>query len=84
LEGEQERKEKTEGITRAEEISPQTAGTETSDAMTTSVVEEAGNASSAGDNRACSDGGSGEDRNSNGAFSTEGRVCSKEPIYHGC
>jgi len=63
---------------RAGGISPQTAGREIS------VAEKVGNVSSTGNNRACSDGESGENRGSNGASSTESRVCSKEPICHGC
>ena len=78
MEGEQERRGKTEEMMRAEGISLQTAGRETS------VAEETENATSTGDNRACSDGESREDRGSNGASLTEGRVCSKEPIYHRC
>jgi len=82
LEGEQERGGKIEGITRTWRISPQTAEATTSDTMTTSVVEEVGNASSVGNNRTCSNGESREDRGSNGTSSTEGKVCSKKPIYH--
>ena len=58
---------------RIEGISLQIAGTATSNTMTTSVAEEAGNASSVGDNRACSDGGSRKDRHSNDIPLTEGR-----------
>ena len=84
MEGEQERGGKIEGIMRAEGISPQTAGTKTSDATTTSVAEEAGNALSAGDNRASSNRRSREDQSSSGVPSTESRVCSKKPLHHGC
>jgi len=77
LEEEQERRGKTERTIRARGISPQIAGTETS------VAEEAGNAFSADDNRAYSDGESGEDKDGDGIFSTESSVCSKEPICHG-
>ena len=69
---------------RVEETSFQTAGTETSNTMTTSIAEEVGNAFSVGNNRACSNGESGEDRGGNGISSTEGRVCSKKSICHGC
>jgi len=51
---------------------------------TTSMAKKAGKAFSTGDNQACSNRESGEDRGSNGAFSTEGRFCSKEAICHGC
>ena len=50
--------------------------------MTLSMAEET-TASSAGDNRACSDGRSGEDKCGYGDPSAEGRVSSKEPICHG-
>jgi len=50
--------------------------------MITSVAEKAGNASSPGDNRACSDRESRKDRGSNGVLSTEGRVCLTKPTYH--
>jgi len=58
-------------------ISPQAAGTEIS------IVEETGNASSAGNNRACSDGESRKNRGGNGVPETEGRVCSTKLICHG-
>ena len=58
---------------RAERISSQTAGTETNNAMTTSVAEETRNVSSAGDNRTCSDGESKENRGGNSVSSTEGK-----------
>jgi len=48
------------------------------------MVEEAGNVSSAGDNRVCSNGGSREDRGGNDIPSIESRVCSKESICYGC
>jgi len=51
--------------------------------MTLSVAEET-TASSAGDNRACSDGRSGEDKRGHGNPSVESRVSSKKPICHGC
>jgi len=63
-------------------INSQAARTETSNAMTTSVVEEAGNVFLAGNNRAHSNRRSKKDRGSNGAPSTEGRVCSMKPICH--
>jgi len=51
--------------------------------MTTSVAKKTENTSTASNNRVCSNRGSGEDRGSNSASLTEGRVCSKEPICHG-
>ena len=52
--------------------------------MTTSVAEETGNASSAGNNRAHSNGGSGKDKCSDGkTLTARGRVFSKKPICHG-
>jgi len=45
----------------------------TSDTITTSVAEEAKNAFSAGDNRACSNRGSKENRYSDGILSIKGR-----------
>ena len=63
-------------------ISSQTAGIETSNVMATNVAEEARNALSAGDNRACSDGESREDKCSNDMSSTESRVCLKKPICY--
>ena len=52
--------------------------------MTTSLAKEAGNASIVGNNSACSNGGSGENRCSDGTPSTESRVCPKKPLYYGC
>ena len=63
---------------RTEEISPQAAGTATSNTMTTSMAKKAENTSSAGDNRAYSDKRSREDRGSNSMSSTENRGCSKK------
>jgi len=51
--------------------------------MASSVAKEAGDASTADDNRACSDGGSRENKYGNGILTTEGRVCTMKPIYHG-
>ena len=69
---------------RIEGISLQIAGTATSNTMTTSVAEEAGNASSVGDNRACSDGGSGKDRYSDDMLLAESREYTKKPLHYGC
>jgi len=56
----------------------------TSNATTISVAEEAGNATSADDNRACSNGRSEEDKCVNGKTSVaRGSVSTKEPICHG-
>jgi len=60
-------------------ISPQTAGTTTSNAMTTSVVEKIRDVSLVGDNRACSNGGSGKDRCSNDTSSVESRGTQRNP-----
>ena len=57
-------------MTGTREISPKTV---TNNATIISMVEEAGNAFSVGDNRACSDGGSRKDRHSNDIPLTEGR-----------
>ena len=68
-------------MTGTREISPKIV---TNNATTISIVEEAGNAFSAGDNRACSDGGSGKDRHSDNIPSAEGRGCTKKPLHYGC
>jgi len=54
-----------------------------SNTITTIVVEEAENASSVNNNRICSNGGSRENRGSNGTFSTEDRDYSKKPLCDG-
>jgi len=71
-------------------ISPQAAETAISNAMTTSVVEKAENAPSAGNNRVCSDKENRENRCSNSIPSTEGRVnpyameVNRERNYYAC
>jgi len=50
---------------------------------TTSLAKEAGNVSTAGDNKAYSNKESGKNRGGNGMPPTEGRVCPKEPLCHG-
>jgi len=50
--------------------------------MTTSVAEEAGNAISTGDNRACPDRESREDKCGNDMSSAEGRGCLKKPLLN--
>jgi len=45
------------------------------------VVEEAGNTTSAGDNRACSNGRSREDKSGNGMPITKGRAGTMQPLY---
>ena len=52
--------------------------------MASDLAKEAGIASTVGNNRACPDGRSGEDKYGNGNPSTEGRVFSKEPICYEC
>jgi len=61
--------------------SPWAAGTANS--MTTSVAEEVRNATSVGDNRAHSHGGSRENKCGDIMPSTEGGGCSKEPLCNG-
>jgi len=51
--------------------------------MTTSVAEETGNATSIGDNRACPDGESRENKCGNNTPSAEGRGCLKKPLLNG-
>jgi len=52
--------------------------------MASSFAKETGDVPTANSHKACSDGGSGKNKCNNGKPSTEGRVSSKEPIYHGC
>ena len=68
---------------RAGGNSPKTTGAEKNNAMTPSMAEEARNAASVGDNRACSDGGSRKDKYGNGTATAEGRVGTMQPICHG-
>ena len=67
---------------RAGGDSSKTTEAETDNATTLSVAEEA-NAPSAGNNRACSDGESREDKYGNGMTSAEDRVGATQPICHG-
>ena len=67
-------------MTRTGETSSKTARAITSDAITTSMTKNAGNTLTVGNNRACSNGGSGKDRGSNGAPLTEDRRGSTKPI----
>ena len=84
LKGEYERRGKTERMTRTGESSPKkTRDAITSNAMTTSVAKKVENASTASNNRAYSNGGSGEDRGGNGMLSTKDRGCSKKPLCDG-
>jgi len=48
------------------------------------MAKEAGNISTAGNNRACSDRESRKNRCGDGMLSTESRDCPKEPLYHEC
>ena len=59
-----------------------TTGAEIGNVMAISVAEEA-NAFSAGDNRACSNGGSKEDKHGNDTATAEDRVGTIQPICHG-
>ena len=83
MEGEQKKREKTERMIRTERISYQTAGSVTSNAMTTSIVEKAGNATSAGDNRSYSDRGSRKDGYSDDTLSAKSRRYIKNPLCYG-
>jgi len=83
LKGKQEGRRKIEGTMRIGGISPQAAETETSNAMTTSMAEEAGNTTSANDNRAYSNGGSRENECSDVILLTEGEGCSKKSLHNG-
>ena len=62
--------------------SSKTTGAKTSNAITISVAEET-NAPSVGDNRACSDRGSREDKYSDGTTVAKGSVGATQPICHG-
>ena len=54
-------------------------------AMASSLAKEAGDASTVGSYRTCSDGRSKEDKCSNGETPTaRDRVSSKKPIHYGC
>ena len=75
MEGEQEGRGKNKKVMRTGRISPKTLRTTASNAITTSVAKKAENASTVGDNRVCSDGGSGENKYRNNMVPTaEGRV----------
>ena len=52
--------------------------------MTASLAKEARNASTVGNNRACSDRGSGKNGCSNSMLSTKGKDYPKEPLCHRC
>jgi len=52
--------------------------------MASSLAKEAGDASTAGFHRICSNRRSGENKHSDGELLTKGRVFSKELIYHRC
>jgi len=81
LKGEQERgrvtKRKEEEQWGTSFQAEQPGDTETNIAMTISMAKKAGNASTADDNRTCSDGRSKENKGCNGASSTK-------PICYGC
>jgi len=71
LEGKQEKRKKTEREKKANTV------------IVSSLAKEVGDTLTAGSNRTCSDGRSGENKCGDGEPSTEGRVSSKEPICHG-
>jgi len=50
--------------------------------LTISLAKETGNTSTVGNNRACSNGGSRKNRDSNGTLLTESRVCPKKPLCY--
>ena len=52
--------------------------------ITSSLAKEAGDVSTVGSHRACSNGRGRKDECGNGKPSTEGRISSKEPIGYGC
>jgi len=84
LEEKQERRGKAKRTMRIEGISSQTAGAATSNATTTSIAEEAGNAISVDDNRICSDEGSRKDKHSSSEKSgTRDRIAKKGPLCYG-
>ena len=62
--------------------SSKTTGAEIDNVMTISVIKEA-NAFSADNNRVCSNGGSREDKCSNGMTTAENRVGTTQPIFYG-
>jgi len=53
-------------------------------AITSSMAQKAGNISTAGSSRTCSDGGSRENKRGNSMPTTEGRVGLIQPICYGC
>jgi len=53
-------------------------------AMTSSLAKKAGDASTVGSHRACSNGRDRKDECGDGEPSTEGRVSSRKPICYGC
>jgi len=69
-------------MTRTGEISPQAAGIVTSNAMTTSMAEETGNAILVSNNRTCSNGGSRKDRCSDDMPSAKDRGYTKKPLCY--
>jgi len=83
LEGEQKKREKTERMIRTERISHQAAESVTSNAMATSIAEKAGNATSVGDNRSCSNRESKKDGYSDDIPSAKSRRYIKNPLCYG-
>jgi len=71
-------------MTRIGRTSPKIARAKISNATTTSVAKKAGNTSTVGNNRACSDGESRKNKCRSGMPSTEDRVGSMQPICYGC
>ena len=86
MKGKQEGGGKTKEMTRIRRTSPQAAGVATSNATTASVAEEAENATSVGNNRACFDGESRKDKHSSSEKSgagTRDRIAKKRSLCYG-
>ena len=86
MERKQKRREKTKRMTRTGGISPQIAGTATSNTTTTSVAKEAGNATLVGDNRTHSNRESRKNKHSSSKklrAETRDRVAEKGPLCYG-
>ena len=67
---------------RIKKNSSKTTGAEIDNAMTFSMAEEARNAPSVGDNRACSNKGSRKKEYNNSVATVESRVGATQPIYY--
>jgi len=83
LEGEQKRRRKAERIKRTRGNNSEATGAETDNATTLSVVEEARNTTSVGDNRTHSNGRSRKNEHGNGMTTAEDRVGAMQPLCNG-